>query len=122
MSAASGPGGPSPRRARIRVKGLKINTLLSPEALPADLVPPEPAPAGDPILELELEGGSLIVAARLNGKSYRRALKAIAEQGAANLLVTLQGNLKPPAVAGGPFLLDAAGLAVVVKAPKEPPA
>ena len=30
---------------RIKLKGVKINTLLPPAALPADLVPPEPRPA-----------------------------------------------------------------------------
>ena len=37
-------------------QGLKINTLLPPAALPTDLVPPEPQPAGNPVVELQLEG------------------------------------------------------------------
>ena len=45
--------------AKIAVKGLKINTLIPPALLPADLVPPEPQPAGNPAVELELEGGAL---------------------------------------------------------------
>jgi hypothetical protein len=105
----------------IPVKTLKINTLLSPEALPANLVPPEPAPAGDPVIDLELEGSPLVVRARLNGKSYRRALKTIAEQGAGNVMVVLQGSLRPPPSPGEPYSLEQAGLAVTVKAPKETP-
>ena len=46
----------APRRATIRVKGVKINTLLPPAVLPTDLVPPEPQPAGNPVLELAHEG------------------------------------------------------------------
>jgi len=46
----------APRRATIRVKGVKINTLLPPAVLPTDLVPPEPQPAGNPVVELALEG------------------------------------------------------------------
>jgi hypothetical protein len=37
------------QKATIPVKGLKINTLVPPAALPADLVPPEPQPAEDVI-------------------------------------------------------------------------
>jgi hypothetical protein len=43
-------------KGTIPIKGLKVNTLLSPAALPADLrpssadlVPPEPRPAGNPV-------------------------------------------------------------------------
>jgi hypothetical protein len=112
---------PPRQHARLSVRTLKINTLLSPEALPADLVPPEPQPAGEPVLDLALEGSPLVVRARLNGKSYRRALKTIAEQGASNVMVVLQGSLKPPSAPGGPYSLEQAGLAVTVKAPKETP-
>jgi hypothetical protein len=102
----------------IPVKGLKINTLLPPAALPADLVPPEPQPAGNPVIDLALEGSPLVVRASLNGKAVRRALKAIAEQGPDNVNVVLQGNLKPATDPGGPFILDAAGLTVTPKTPK----
>ena len=46
----------APRRATIRVKGVKINTLSPAAALPTDMVPPEPQPAGSPDVELALEG------------------------------------------------------------------
>ena len=70
-------------------QGLKINTLLPPAALPTDLVPPEPQPAGNPVVELQLEGSPLVVQADLNGKSVRRALKVIAEHGPENVNVVL---------------------------------
>jgi hypothetical protein len=104
----------------IPVKGLKINTLLPPAALPGDLVPPEPQPAGQVTIELALEGSPLIVRASLSGKSVRRALKVIAEHGPENVNVVLQGNLKPAATPGGPFLLDGAGLAATPKVAKPP--
>ena len=46
----------APRRATIRVKRVKINPLLPPAAPPTDPVPPEPQPAGNPVVELALEG------------------------------------------------------------------
>ena len=38
--------------------------------------------------------------AKLNGKNYRKLLKQVAEHGAANVAVALQGVLRPPAAAG----------------------
>jgi hypothetical protein len=105
MSTASGT-------VRIKLKGVKVNTLLPPAELPADLVPPEPQPAGNPAVELEIEGTPLVMRAVLNGKSVRRALKTIAEHGPDNVNVLLQGNLRPAAEPGGPYELDAPGLAV----------
>jgi hypothetical protein len=58
----------APRRATIRVKGVKINTRLPPAALPTDLVPPEPQPAGNPVVELALEDS-----ARIAGGIFPRA-------------------------------------------------
>ncbi len=103
--------------ATIRVPGLKVTVPLKPDQLPRDLVPPEPAPVGEPVLELALENG-LTARARINGKNYRRMLKQIAEQGAENVVVILQGTLKPPASKGGPFVLEGAGFQYTVKAPK----
>ena len=107
MSTASG-------KVTIKLKGVKVNTLLP----PADLVPPEPQPAGSPVIELEIEGTPLVLRAVLNGKSVRRALKTIAEHGPDNVNVLLQGNLRPAAEPGGPYELDAAGLNVTPKAAK----
>jgi len=115
------------RTATIRVPGLKVAVPLKPDQLPRDLVPPEPAPVGEPVIELVLEGG-LMARAKINGKNYRRMLKQIAEQGAEHVVIILQGTLKPPAAKGGPYALEGAGFQYTVKAPKpagsvpEPPA
>jgi hypothetical protein len=102
---------------KIRVKGVKINTLI-PAASLVGLVPPEPQPAGTPVIDLEIEGSPLVIRASLNGKSVRRGLKVIADHGAEGVNVLLQGNLKPAATAGEPYILDTAGLTVTPKAAK----
>ena len=107
------------QKATIRVPGLKVAVPLAADALPRDLVPME-GPAGEPQIELVLEGGPLTVLAKLNGKNLRRNLRTIAEQGAGNVAVVLQGTLRPPAAPGGPFVLDGAGLQVNVKTPRPP--
>src|SRR5690349_14842744 len=108
--------------ATIRVPSLKVAVPLQPDALPRDLVPMD-GPAGEPTLELVLEGDSLKLQAKINGKNYRRMIKQIAEQGPANVAVVLQGVLRPPAGKDGPFVLADAGFQVNVKTPKpaEPP-
>jgi hypothetical protein len=103
--------------ATIRVAGLKVAVPLSAEALPRDLVPME-GPAGEPTIDLVLEGGSLTARAKLNGKNYRKLLKQVAEHGAGNVVVVLQGVLRPPAAPGGPFVLEGAGFQVNVKTPR----
>jgi hypothetical protein len=55
-------------KASIRVKGIKINTLVPPASL-VGLVPPEPQPAGNPVIDVELEGSPIVLRATLNGKS-----------------------------------------------------
>jgi hypothetical protein len=102
---------------KIRVKGVKINTLI-PAASLVGLVPPEPQPAGNPVIDLEIEGSPLVIRATLNGKSVRRALKVVAEHGPDGVNALLQGNLKPATTEGGPFILDTAGLAVTPKVAK----
>jgi hypothetical protein len=106
------------KKVRITLRGVKVNTLLPPGALPADLVPPEPQPSGNPVIELEIEGTSLVMRAVLNGRSVRRGLKTIAELGSDNVNVVLQGNLRQAAAPGAPYELDAAGLTVSPKTPK----
>ena len=96
---------------------LKVAVPLSAEALPRDLVPAE-GPAGDPEIELVLEGGALVARAGLNGKNYRRLLKQVGELGSSNVVVVLQGTLRPPVSPGGPYVLEGAGFQVTVKAPK----
>jgi hypothetical protein len=105
------------KQATIRVPGLKVAVPLAADALPRDLVPRD-GPAGEPVLELVLEGGSLTALAKLNGKNYRKLLKTLAEQGADNVVVVLQGVLRPPAAPGGPFLLEGAGFQVNLKTPR----
>ena len=104
-------------KAMIHVPGLKVTVPLAADALPRDLVPME-GPAGEPIFELVLDGSPLTVQARLNGKNYRRLLKQVAEQGAGNVAVALQGVLRPPASPDGPFVLEGAGFQVTIKTPR----
>src|SRR4051812_37297878 len=106
------------KAATIRVNGLKVAVPLRAADVPRDLVPME-GPAGEPVIELALEGSSLLVRAKFNGKNYRRMLKTIDEHGAENVAVVLQGTLRPDQ---GGYILDGAGFQVNVKAPKgEPP-
>src|SRR4051812_12865195 len=106
--------------ATIRVPGLKVTVPLPAEALPRDLVPAE-GPPGEPTLELALDGTTLVARARLNGRNYRKMLKQVDEQGAANVSVVLQGVLRPAATPGGPLELEGAGFQVTVKAPRPSP-
>ena len=101
------------QKATIPVAGLKVAVPLAADALPRDLVPMD-GPPGEPVLELVLGDGSLRAAAKINGKNYRRLLKTIAEQGAGNVVVVLQGNLRPLAAPGGPLVLADAGFQVNV--------
>ncbi len=105
------------KTATIRVPSLKVAVPMAAEMLPADLVPPD-GPAGEPVIELVLEGGSLAVRAKINGKNYRKMMKQVAEHGAGNMAVALQGVLRPAAEVGGPFVLEGAGFQAVVKAPR----
>jgi hypothetical protein len=104
------------KTATIRVPSLKVTVPLA-AALPRDLVPMD-GPAGEPVIELVLEGGSLTVRARINGKNYRKLLRQIEENGAENGALALQGVLRPPAAPGGPFVLEGAGFQAVVKTPR----
>src|SRR3954453_20144538 len=97
--------------ATIQVSALKVTVPLAADTLPRDLVPTD-GPAGEPTIDLVLEGSSLAARAKLNGKNYRKMLKQIDEHGAANVAVVLQGLLRPPAVPGGPYLLEGAGFQV----------
>ena len=113
------PSGDPPVKtnATIRVASLKVTVPLAADALPRDLVPMD-GPAGEPTLDPVLEGTPLTARAKLNGKNYRKLLKQVDEQGAANVSVVLQGTLRPPAAPGGPFVFDTAGFQANVKAPR----
>jgi hypothetical protein len=108
------------KKATIRVPGLKVAVPLPADALPRDLVPME-GPAGEPIIELVLEGSTLTAIARCNGKNYRKMLKTIAENGSDAVAVILQGTLRPPADQGGSYLLEGAGFQVNLKSPRPAP-
>src|SRR5512144_320969 len=106
----------SPRRilmakhATIRLKGLKVLQPIPAELVPVDLVPPD-GPAGNPAITLELEGIGPVCTAVLNGKSYRRMLKALAERGPEGVTILLQGTLRPGP--GGLPVLEGAGISPV---------
>jgi hypothetical protein len=104
-------------KATIQVTGLKVAVPLTADALPRDLVPMD-GPAGEPMIELVLEGSPLTAVAKLNGKNFRKMLKQIADQGAGNVAVVLQGVLRPPVTPGAPFVLEGAGFQVNVKTPR----
>ncbi len=108
------------QHAQIQVSGLKVAVPLPADALPRDLVPME-GPAGEPAIELVLEGSPLTALAQLNGKNYRKMLKTIAEQGTGNVAVVLQGVLRSPAAQGGAFVLEGAGFQVNIKTPRQAP-
>src|SRR3954452_4601448 len=100
----------------IAVRKIKISVPLKPEGLPGV---PLDGPIGDLTLRLALEGSGLAIPARINGKSYRRMIKTVAQHGAGNVVVVLQGDLVA-SDGGGAVRLDAAGFQVVVKTPAEP--
>jgi hypothetical protein len=104
------------KHATIRLKGLKVATPIAADAVPLDLVPPD-GPAGNPTVTLELEGLGPVCTCQLNGKSYRRMLKALAERGPEGVTILLQGTLKPGP--GGLPVLEGAGISAV---PRTPPA
>jgi hypothetical protein len=103
--------------ATIQVPALKVTVPLAASALPRDLVPMD-GPAGEPTIDLVLEGGALTARAKINGKNYRKLLKQVAEHGADNMAVVLQGTLRAPAGPGEPFVLEGAGFAAAVKTPR----
>jgi hypothetical protein len=103
------------KSATIRVKGLKVAVPLRAADVPRDIVPME-GPAGEPVIDLAVEGSDLVVRARFNGKNYRPMLKTIDEHGPGNVAVVLQGLLRP--AEGGGFSLEGAGFQVNVKTPK----
>src|SRR3954447_14463462 len=106
------------KTATIKVKGLKVAVPLRADEVPRGLVPMD-GPAGEPVIELAVEGSGLAVRAKFNGKNYRRMLRTIDEHGADDVAVVLQGLL--PAEGGG-YMLEGAGFQVNVKAPRaEPP-
>jgi hypothetical protein len=105
------------KHATIRLKGLKVLQPIPAELVPVDLVPAD-GPAGNPAITLELEGVGPVCTAVLNGKSYRRMLKALAERGPEGVTILLQGTLRPGP--GGLPVLEGAGISAVPRSPAAP--
>ena len=105
------------KHATIRLQGLKVVQPIAAELVPVDLVPAD-GPAGTPALTLDLEGFGPVCTAVLNGKSYRRMLKALAERGPEGVTILLQGTLKPGP--GGLPVLEGAVISAVPRSPAAP--
>ena len=101
----------------IRVPAFKITVPLAAATLPRDLVPAE-GPAGEPTIDVVQEGAGLTLRAKINGKNYRKLLKLIADNGADNVSVALQGVVREPVAKGGVFLLESAGFQSAIKPPR----
>lgn len=104
------------------VKGVKISQLIDPAVLAASGIVPADGPAGNPTIELRIEDSPITVSATMNGKSVRKAIKAINEHTPAGCNVIIQGIAKP-SPDGKWLTLECAGLTVTPKGrPAEKPA
>jgi len=92
----------------IKTKALKITAVVP----PADLKPVPPG--ADVVLALEV-GDGMKATAKLNPKSYRKALATVAELGAENVAVIVQGQMTRPGV------IESAGIVAQPKKPKGEP-
>jgi hypothetical protein len=102
----------------VTVPALKIVIPLKPADLPANLVPPEPAPVGNPVLAVQLQGTDVVVPVYLSGKNARKTLKTVAQHGAENVNLVINGVLKPGAQ-GGWVVAEASFQVFVKSAPTE---
>jgi hypothetical protein len=102
----------------VTVQTLKITIPIKPSDLPATLVPAEPLPTGNPVLNVQLQGTDVVVPVFLSGKNARKTLKTVAQHGAENVNLVINGVLKPGALGG--WVVDSASFQVFVKsAPTE---
>src|SRR4051812_48050805 len=92
----------------VKIKALKVTAVVP----PADLKPLPPG--ADIVLALEV-GDGIKAMVKLNPKSYRKALATIAELGAENVAVIVQGQMTRPDV------IDGAGIVAQPKKPKGEP-
>ena len=92
----------------VKIKALKVTAVVP----PADLKPLPPG--ADVVLALEV-GDGLKATAKLNAKSYRKALATIAELGAENVAVIVQGQMTRPGV------IEGAGIVAQPRKPKGEP-
>lgn len=89
----------------VRARSLKVTVVLDPQDL-------TPATNGAQVeLSIRIDGG-LKAKAKLNPKTYKRAVAKIAELGAENAVVLAQGRMLEPGV------IEDCGVAVQPKAPK----
>lgn len=93
-------------QAHVQVKALKVTVVV-----PADHLPP--LPEGEQAVLFLATPDKLLVKARLNPKSYCRALAAIAQHGAENVAVLVQGQMSKADA------IESAGISAVLKKPKE---
>jgi sRNA-binding protein len=92
----------------VKIKALKVTAVVP----PADLKPLPPS--ADVVLALEV-GDGMKAMVKLNPKSYRKALATIAELGAENVAVIVQGQMTRPGV------IEGAGIVAQPKKPKGEP-
>jgi sRNA-binding protein len=92
----------------VKIKALKVTAVVP----PADLKPLPPG--ADVVLALEV-GDGIKATAKLNPKSYRKALATIAELGAENVAVIVQGQMTRPGV------IEGAGIVAQPRKPKGEP-
>lgn len=100
------PPAQEPVTMTIQVKALKVTAVVPPDQL-------KPVPPGAEVV-LAIEAGEAMTAtARLNARSYRQALAAIAELGAGNVAVVVQGKMIKPGI------IEAAGITVQPRKARE---
>ena len=92
----------------VKIKALKVTAVVP----PADLKPLPPG--AEVVLALEV-GDGMKAMAKLNLKSYRKALATIAELGAENVAVIVQGQMTRPGV------IEGAGIVAQLRKPKGEP-
>jgi sRNA-binding protein len=92
----------------VKIKALKVTAVVP----PADLKPL--SLGADVVLALEV-GDGIKAMVKLNPKSYRKALATIAELGAENVAVIVQGQMTRPGV------IEGAGIVAQPKKPKGEP-
>ena len=98
----------------ITVSAVKVTIPLKPADLPANLVPPEPAPTGNPVLNVQLAGTNVVVPVHLSSKNARKTLKLLAQHGADSINLVINGVLKP-GVAHGTWMIAEASFQTFVK-------
>ncbi len=90
----------------VTVKTLKVTVVVPPDQLPD-------APDESTFVLTIATPDRLRATAQLNAKSYRKTLVAIAQHGAENVAVLVQGQMTKPGI------IDSAGISAVPKKPKE---